>query len=365
MRQTSTFIKRGAELERYEEQGFMLVGLIVAIFLVLLALSVAAPKVAQQLRREREVEAVHRGNQYVRAIRLYYRKFGHYPGSMEQLEKTNNIRFLRQQYVDPMTGKADWRLIKVGEAKTTVKGFFGQPLAGLTAGLGSAAGNASAGPAGAGAAGSSGYGASSPSAFGGSSPSGGGLGSSSPGTGGLGSSSGLGGSSGMPTLGGSSATAGATGGAANGPPTLGGSSSGSGPTGSGPGSTNSLGSLSGNASDSSGGSMSGGAPFVGVGVPKEGDSITVVNEQTTYNTWEFLYDPRIEQLYAKGALFGGGASGLGSAGGNSSGFGNTPGTGFGNTPGTGFGNTPGTGLGTTPGLGSSPATPTSPTQPQQ
>ena len=64
---------------------------------------------------------------------------------MEQLEKTNNVRFLRQQYVDPMTGKADWRLIHVGEAKTTVKGFFGQPLAGLAPGLGSVAGMASPG----------------------------------------------------------------------------------------------------------------------------------------------------------------------------------------------------------------------------
>ena len=69
--------------------------------------------------------------QYVRAIEVYYLKIGHYPGSIEQLEKTNNIRFLRQRYVDPMTGKDDWRLIQVGEAKTTVKGFFGQPLAGL------------------------------------------------------------------------------------------------------------------------------------------------------------------------------------------------------------------------------------------
>src|SRR5882757_7177041 len=143
---TSSFEK--VEMKRHEEQGFMLVGLIVAIFFVLLALSVAGPKVAQGLRREREVEAVHRGNQYVRAIRLYYRKFGHYPGSMEQLEKTNNIRFLRQQYVDPITGKADWRLIKVGEAKRTVKGFFGQPLVGLTPGVGSAAGAASAGQGG-------------------------------------------------------------------------------------------------------------------------------------------------------------------------------------------------------------------------
>jgi type II secretory pathway pseudopilin PulG len=341
----ASFSAKGVDEERHEEQGFMLVGLIVAIFFVLLALSVAAPKVAQQLRREREVEAVHRGNQYVRAIRLYYRKFGHYPGSIEQLEKTNNIRFLRQRYVDPITDKDDWRLIKVGEAKTTVKGFFGQPLAGLTPGLGSAAGNASAGPAGAAGTGQQ----SSP--YGASSPVGGGLGSPSPTTGGLGSSS-------TPTLGGNS-----TGGATNGPTTLG--SPDSSGTGSGPGSTNTLGSASGIASQSNGSSMSGGAPFVGVGVPKEGDSITILNEQTTYNTWEFIYDPRIEQLYAKGALMGGGASGLGSAAGNSSGFGGTPtAPGSGTTPNSGFGATPGSGFGTTPGT-PTPTAPTAPPQPPQ
>src|ERR1700733_1047030 len=141
--------------ERRQEagEGFMLVGLIVAIFLVLLALSVAAPKMAADLKRDREVEAVHRGDQYVRAIRVFYRKTHAYPGSIEQLEKTNNIRFLRQRYIDPMTGKDDWRLIHVGEAKTTGKGFFGQPLAGLTPGLGSAAGMASGGGIGTGAAG--------------------------------------------------------------------------------------------------------------------------------------------------------------------------------------------------------------------
>src|ERR1700722_18468784 len=86
------------------EQGFMLLGLIVAIALMLLAMSVAAPIVARSLRRDRDVEAVHRGNQYVRAIQLYYKKFGHYPGSIDQLEKTNEIRFLRQKYADPITG---------------------------------------------------------------------------------------------------------------------------------------------------------------------------------------------------------------------------------------------------------------------
>ncbi len=322
------------------EQGFMLVGLIVAIFLILLVLSVAAPKVAQDLRREREVEAVHRGDQYVRALRLYYRKTHTYPGSIEQLEKTNNVRFLRQRYVDPITGKDDWRLIHVGEAKTTVKGFFGQPLAGLTAGLGSAAGMASPGIG----QNSSGPGASSPGGTGSSF----GFSSSSPTSGGLGGSS-------MPTLGGSSSSGpGATSGT-NGPATLGGSTDSSSGA-QGQGQQNTLGSAAGIASQSPTGMPNGGAPFVGVGIPKEGDSITVLNEQTTYNTWEFLYDPRIEQLYAKGALFGG-SSNLGSASGNSSGFGNTPGSG--NTPGTGFGNTPG--------IGNSPGTtsPTSPTTPPQ
>ncbi len=332
------------------ERGFMLVGLIVAIFFILLALSVAAPKVAEQLRRDKELEAIHRGNQYVRAIRLYYNKTHTYPGSIEQLEKTNNIRFLRQQYVDPLTGKADWRLIHVGEAKTTVKGFFGQPLAGLTPGLGSAAGMASGAP-GSSSPGGSAFGASSGSSA---------FGSSSPG--------GLGGATGMPTLGGGSSTGGM-----GGLPTLGGSSGASGsglgssgpgssgPGNSGPGSTNStLGSASGIASQS-GGLPTGGAPFVGVGVPKEGDSITVLNEQTTYNTWEFIYDPRIEQLYAKGALMGGGATGLGSAAGNSSGIG-PPTSGFGTSPTSGFGTSPTNGPGA-PTLGAPVSPPTPPPNP--
>jgi type II secretory pathway pseudopilin PulG len=274
--------------ERENEQGFILVGLIVAIFIILLVMGVAAPKVARDLRREREVEAIHRGNQYVRAIRLYYLKNGnHYPGSIEQLEKTNNIRFLRQRYADPMTGKPDWRLIKVGEAKTTVKGFFGQPLAGLTPGLGTAAaGMASGGGIGTGAAGSTG--ASSPT-FGGSS------------TGGLGSGSGssVGGTSGYSAPG-----------AAGGPDTSGAA-----------GSTGSIG--GGIGSQSATGFSGSGAPFVGVGSSKSGESITVLNEQPSYQTWEFIYDPRIEQLKAKASLFGGGpatssGSTLGSAAGSAS-----------------------------------------------
>jgi type II secretory pathway pseudopilin PulG len=347
--------RRCVEMERQSEQGFMLVGLIVAIFLILLALSVAAPKVAQDLRREREVEAIHRGNQYVRAIRLYYRKSNTYPATIEQLEKTTNIRYLRQRYVDPITGKDDWRLIHVGEAKTTVKGFFGQPLAGLATGPGAGMGS----PIGsnAGAAGAAGPGQTGLTSVFGSPGGGGGLGSSSPG-GGLGSSSGgLGSSPGGGGLGGS--TVGGT-------STLGGTSSGGlGSSTAGTGTAASTIGASGGIGGQSATSFSGSAqPFVGVGVPKEGDSITILNEQTTYNTWEFIYDPRIEQLYAKGAMLGAGSNALGSGSGSSMGSGSGSSLGgFGNNPGSGTG----TGLGSGSGLGTMPGStsPTTPTTPQQ
>jgi type II secretory pathway pseudopilin PulG len=179
-------------MERRGEQGYALIAVVVMVFLVMLALGVAAPTIAKQLHRENEVEAMHRGDQYTRAIRVFYRKNGgHYPSSIEQMEKTNNVRYLRQRYVDPMTGKDDWRLIHLGENKTTVKGFFGQPLAGIaTSNIGSSQGlstpgtpiaaqssaiggtaGASGSTSGFGQSSGSGFG-SSPSAFGGSASSG-------------------------------------------------------------------------------------------------------------------------------------------------------------------------------------------------
>lgn len=330
---------------RENEQGFLLLGLVVAIFIILLFLAVAAPTVAHELRREQEVETVHRGNQYVRAIQLYYRKFGHYPGSMEQLEKTSEIRFLRRQYVDPMTGKADWRLIKVGEAKTTVKGFFGKPLTGLAPGLGSAAGMASGGGIGAGAAGTSGA---TGSTFGSSGPTSVFGGTSSPGSS---SGSSFGDTSSSPTSG-----LGSSGSASSGP----GSSTAGGTSGS---DSSGFGSNSGMGSQSATSFTGGGAPFEGVGLVKDGDSIVTLNEQTTYKTWEFIYDPRIEQLKAAAALQGGGANGLGVGGssssgsGSSSGFGNSSGSGFGNSSGSVFGNS----SGATSGFGSSSPASSSPT----
>ena len=263
------------------EQGFALIGLVVAIFIILLALSVAAPTVARALRREREVEAVHRANEYVNAIRRYHLKTGAYPGSIEQLEKTNNIRYIRQKYTDPMTGKPDWRLIKVGENKTSVKGFFGQPLAGLAS---TGVGGSSAGMSGTTSSSASGT-----------------LTASSSGT-----SGGMNNSTGSTLSGTGSSSSGSDTTATDPASSI---SSNSGPAGSNGGiGSSSNGPGSGGLGNQSGSSASSGSPFLGVGVPTAGSAILVVNEQTTYPEWEFLYDPRIEQLRAKVNIFGGGVS---------------------------------------------------------
>jgi hypothetical protein len=81
---------------------------------MMIALSAAAPRLAQQIRRDREIEMIHRGEQYARAIKRYYKKFGRYPGRIEDLENTNTIRFLRKRYTDPITG-GPWRLVRYGE----------------------------------------------------------------------------------------------------------------------------------------------------------------------------------------------------------------------------------------------------------
>ena len=274
------------------DEGFLLVGAIVLVFLVLLALTVAAPRVAREMQREKEIESQHRANQYVRAIRMYYKKFNHYPSSVEQLENTNHQRFLREKYLDPLTGKDDWRLIHVGENKTKVKGFFGQDLPGLQAGLGAASSLAST--TGSGTTGTTG----STSASSGSSASGSAFGGTGAGTSGSGTfGAGATGSFGSTTTG---AVSPATGSGTSGMG-LTGATTGSGTSGTG---TAGLGVSSQNATDAIGS----GGPIMGIGSSKSGDAMLAINDQTTYQTWEFLYDPRIEQLYAKANLLGGGVS---------------------------------------------------------
>src|SRR5215470_1148261 len=104
------------------DRGYILLSIMLLMTLMVIALTIEAPRIAQQIKREREEELIHRGNEYKNAIKKYFRKFGRYPNTLEQLENTNNMRFLRQRYKDPFTGKDDWRLLHVGEVQLNISG---------------------------------------------------------------------------------------------------------------------------------------------------------------------------------------------------------------------------------------------------
>jgi type II secretory pathway pseudopilin PulG len=84
------------------QRGYMLITLMLAMAMMTLALLAVLPEVKQQILRDREEELQHRGTAYMRAIQRFNRKLGRYPTRVEELESTNNLRFLRKRYKDPV-----------------------------------------------------------------------------------------------------------------------------------------------------------------------------------------------------------------------------------------------------------------------
>src|ERR1700727_1139621 len=108
-------------LHRRREDGYILLTLLLIVALMsIVALTVAVP-IKFDLQRDREEEMIHRGVQYSRAIRAYYKKFGRYPTKIEDLESANNLRFLRKRYKDPENCKAgkceDFKLLHFGDVQ--------------------------------------------------------------------------------------------------------------------------------------------------------------------------------------------------------------------------------------------------------
>ena len=116
--------------QKDSEEGYILIWVIFLLAVFSLWLAVAIPQTAKDIQRDRELETMQRGKQYIRAIQLYYRKFHAYPPNMDALTNTNQVKFLRKKYIDPTTGKDDWKPILFGQAKTQTLGFFGQAIAG-------------------------------------------------------------------------------------------------------------------------------------------------------------------------------------------------------------------------------------------
>jgi len=107
-------------------RGYILITLMLFMSLLAMAALAVLPSIVQQIQRDREEEMVHRGTEYMRAIKKYYKKFGRYPSRVEELENTNQQRFLRKRFKDPMAkGEKEFKLIRQGDPALNMLGLGG------------------------------------------------------------------------------------------------------------------------------------------------------------------------------------------------------------------------------------------------
>ncbi|MDX6405872.1 MAG: hypothetical protein QOH70_3327 [Blastocatellia bacterium] len=107
-----------------DEGGYALIALLVVMSLLALFAMTAASNIKQQVQREREKEAIFRGEQVADAIRSYYRAKGgqgvnSLPTNMDQLlegiqipGRTKKLQILRVAAArDPLSRSGEWKLV--------------------------------------------------------------------------------------------------------------------------------------------------------------------------------------------------------------------------------------------------------------
>ena len=366
------------------EGGYILLTLLLAMALLVIFAAAIVPTIKFEIQRDREEEMIHRGVQYSRAIRGYYKKFGRYPVKIEDLESTNNLRFLRKRYKDPLNCKEgkcqDFKLLHFGEVQMTLSALGGGGIPGATPISAMSGSNNSPGAPGQ----SSSFGQSS---FGQSS-----FGQSSSGQSAFGQSSTFGQSSlgGQPSSFGNSSTLGGNTNSAFGTNSSGGQSNQASTNGqpTGTDSTDSStqvtpvpGTKDADAGDAA--TQIIGGPIVGVASTSKDKTIREFNHKKKYKDWVFVYDPAQDQgrlimtpyqpqlqSFTQNNLNGqpgtNGTNGTNNGTSNGSAFGSGSGLGssFGNSP-NGTQNGPGSPSPSPNGFGSSPNQPNNPPQAPQ
>ncbi len=134
---------RPATARRKQQQGgFILLIIFMMAGAIALMLYAQLPRVAFESEREKEQVLIDRGEQFVRAIQLYQLdNAGQWPQSLDDLEKKGNKRYLRRRYVDPYTGKNEWRLIHTNGAQLTDSLVTKPPVEGSGSGASSSSSN--------------------------------------------------------------------------------------------------------------------------------------------------------------------------------------------------------------------------------
>jgi type II secretory pathway pseudopilin PulG len=121
-------------MSRYQRDGgYLLLAILLMMALMIIAATIVAPKIIQQIKRDREEEMIHRGTEYARAIKKFYKKNGRYPSTLDDLDK-GQVKYLRKRYKDPLTKDGKWKLLNYGDIQTLLNAAGpGTPAASLAA----------------------------------------------------------------------------------------------------------------------------------------------------------------------------------------------------------------------------------------
>jgi type II secretory pathway pseudopilin PulG len=107
------------------EEGYALVALLALMSILALMMISIAPNLRQQAQREREIEAITRGEEVAEAIRLYILEKRALPTTMAQLIEglprgTKKLQILRPSAaIDPLSSNGEWKLVRVNDASLT------------------------------------------------------------------------------------------------------------------------------------------------------------------------------------------------------------------------------------------------------
>lgn len=100
-------------------RGFTYLGVLYLVAVMGILLAILGQAWHTQVMRERETELLWVGDQYRKAIARFYGSSpgnARYPRELEELLKDprrpDTQRYLRKVYADPMTGKAEWGIVK-------------------------------------------------------------------------------------------------------------------------------------------------------------------------------------------------------------------------------------------------------------
>jgi type II secretory pathway pseudopilin PulG len=99
-----------------KQRGFTYVGLLIAIAIIGAGLAAVGQVWHTTLKHEREKELLFVGNQFRQGINMYFKANNRYPARLEDLlldDRSVTVRRqLRKMYIDPMTGLAEWGVVK-------------------------------------------------------------------------------------------------------------------------------------------------------------------------------------------------------------------------------------------------------------